>query len=136
MELTSVLLGLTTSIGDASTGMANNGGISTTKLVLRPQLATFNVTNGHLKNLKVIKPIAWGWCLPGQNLHVEDHYVDAKPTNATRDDTISFPFNTPSILRDGFNLSGQNITIDGLVVYMHPSPSQATEIDTLQIHWV
>ncbi|KAG6821856.1 hypothetical protein H0H92_000473 [Tricholoma furcatifolium] len=131
MELTSVSLVLTTSIGDASTGMANNGGISITKLVLRPQLATFNVTNGHMKNLKVIKPIAWGWCLPGKNLHVEHHYVDAKPTNATRDDTISFPFNT-----DGFNLSGQNITIDGLVVYMDPSASQATEIDTLQIHRV
>ncbi|KAJ2915343.1 hypothetical protein MD484_g5079, partial [Candolleomyces efflorescens] len=75
---------------------------------LRPQLATFNVTNGFLSNLKVIKPIAWGWNLPGQNIRVENHFVDAKPENATRDDTQSFPFNT-----DGFNVSGQNITIDG-----------------------
>ncbi|KAG6819919.1 hypothetical protein H0H93_007390 [Arthromyces matolae] len=75
---------------------------------LRPQLATFNVTNGFLKNLKVIKPVAWGWNLPGRNIHVENHYVDAAPTNGTRDTTTSFPFNT-----DGFNLSGQNITIDG-----------------------
>ncbi|KAG6806334.1 hypothetical protein H0H92_011716, partial [Tricholoma furcatifolium] len=44
-------------------------------------------------------------------------YVDAKPTNETREDTISFPFNTPSILRDGFNLSGQNITIDRYTGY-------------------
>ncbi|RXW14388.1 hypothetical protein EST38_g11464 [Candolleomyces aberdarensis] len=61
---------------------------------LRPQLATFNVTNGFLSNLKVIKPIAWGWNLPGQNIRVENHFVDAKPDNATRDDTQSFPFNT------------------------------------------
>ncbi|KAJ3523956.1 hypothetical protein NMY22_g11209 [Coprinellus aureogranulatus] len=76
--------------------------------VLRPQLATFNVTNGALRNLKVIKPIAWGWNLPGQNIIVQNHYVDAAPGNATREDSKSFPFNT-----DGFNLSGKNITIDG-----------------------
>ncbi|EAU87521.2 hypothetical protein CC1G_11193 [Coprinopsis cinerea okayama7 len=75
---------------------------------LRPHLATFNVTNGLLKNLKIIKPIAWGWSIPGQNIRIENHFVDAKPENATRDDTVSFPFNT-----DGFNLSGKNITIDG-----------------------
>ncbi|CAA7262631.1 unnamed protein product [Cyclocybe aegerita] len=75
---------------------------------LRPQLATFNVTNGLLRGLKVIKPVAWGWNLPGKNIRVENHFVDAKPDNGTRDDTVSFPFNT-----DGFNLSGQNITIDG-----------------------
>ncbi|KAG6865308.1 hypothetical protein C0991_003610 [Blastosporella zonata] len=39
--------------------------------ILRPQLATFNVTNGFLKNLKVIKPIAWGWNLPGKNIRVD-----------------------------------------------------------------
>ncbi|KAG9217737.1 hypothetical protein CCMSSC00406_0003574 [Pleurotus cornucopiae] len=76
--------------------------------ILRPQLATFNVTNGLLRKLKVIKPVAWGWNLPGQNIRVEDHFVDAAPDNSTRDSTVSFPFNT-----DGFNLSGQNITIDG-----------------------
>ncbi|KAK0463055.1 pectin lyase fold/virulence factor [Desarmillaria tabescens] len=75
---------------------------------LRPQLATFNVTNGLLRGLKVIKPVAWGWNLPGQNIRVENHFVDAKPDNGTRDDTTSFPFNT-----DGINVSGQNITIDG-----------------------
>ncbi|TFK37604.1 pectin lyase fold/virulence factor [Crucibulum laeve] len=75
---------------------------------LRPQLATFNVTNGFLRSLKVIKPVAWGWNLPGKNIRVENHFVDAKPDNGTRDSTISFPFNT-----DGFNLSGQNITVDG-----------------------
>ncbi|KAF9444955.1 glycoside hydrolase family 28 protein [Macrolepiota fuliginosa MF-IS2] len=76
--------------------------------ILRPQLATFNVTNGLLRKLKVIKPIAWGWNLPGKNLRVEDHFVDAAPHNGTRDTTVSFPFNT-----DGLNLSGQNITVDG-----------------------
>ncbi|KAG6827924.1 hypothetical protein H0H87_003324 [Tephrocybe sp. NHM501043] len=74
---------------------------------LRPQLATFNVTNGFLKNLKVIKPVAWGWNLPGQNIRVENHFVDAAPNNGTRETTTSFPFNT-----DGFNLSGHNITVD------------------------
>lgn len=76
--------------------------------ILRPQLATFNVTNGLLRKLKVIKPIAWGWNLPGRNLRVEDHFVDAAPHNGTRDNTVSFPFNT-----DGLNLSGHNITVDG-----------------------
>jgi hypothetical protein len=41
-------------------------------------------------------------------VRVENHYVDAKPNNSTRNSTVSFPFNT-----DGFNLSGQNITVDG-----------------------
>ncbi|KAJ8502997.1 hypothetical protein ONZ45_g11243 [Pleurotus djamor] len=76
--------------------------------ILRPQLATFNVTNGLLRKLKVIKPIAWGWNVPGQNVRIEDHFVDAAPSNSTREQTVSFPFNT-----DGFNLSGQNITLDG-----------------------
>ncbi|KAJ8690609.1 hypothetical protein PTI98_012024 [Pleurotus ostreatus] len=62
--------------------------------ILRPQLATFNVTNGLLRKLKVIKPVAWGWNLPGQNIRVEDHFVDAAPDNSTRDSTVSFPFNT------------------------------------------
>ncbi|KAH6911974.1 pectin lyase fold/virulence factor [Coprinopsis sp. MPI-PUGE-AT-0042] len=75
---------------------------------LRPHLATFNVTNGVLKNLKVIKPIAWGWSVPGKNILIQNHFVDAQPNNATRDDTVSFPFNT-----DGFNFGGQNITLDG-----------------------
>jgi galacturan 1,4-alpha-galacturonidase len=51
-------------------------------------LATFNVTNGLLRNLKVIKPIAWGWNLPGKNLRVENHFVDAAPHNGTRDNTV------------------------------------------------
>ncbi|KAG8993617.1 hypothetical protein FRB90_000651, partial [Tulasnella sp. 427] len=76
--------------------------------VLRPQLATFNVSTGSIENIKVIKPIAWGFNLPGTNLKVKNHFVDAAPNNGTRDQTISFPFNT-----DGFNLSGQNITLDG-----------------------
>ncbi|KAJ6615428.1 pectin lyase fold/virulence factor [Mycena sp. CBHHK59/15] len=74
----------------------------------RPQLATFNVTNGLLRNLKVIKPIAWGWNLPGKNLRVENHFVDAKPDNGTRQSTVSLIF-----LLSGINVSGQNITIDG-----------------------
>ncbi|KZV87819.1 putative endopolygalacturonase [Exidia glandulosa HHB12029] len=76
--------------------------------ILRPQLATFNVTNGLLSGLKVIYPVAWGFNLPGKNIRVENHYVWARPTNGTRDVTTSFPFNT-----DGLNVSGQNITIDG-----------------------
>ncbi|KAJ7794678.1 pectin lyase fold/virulence factor [Mycena olivaceomarginata] len=75
---------------------------------LRPYLATFNVTNGLMRNLKVIKPVAWGWNLPGTNLRVENHFMDAAPDNGTRWNTVSFPFNT-----DGINISGQNITVDG-----------------------
>jgi hypothetical protein len=71
-------------------------------------LATFNVTNGLLSGLKVIQPVAWGFNLPGNNIRVENHYVHAKPTNGTRQDTWSFPFNT-----DGFNIAGHNVVIDG-----------------------
>ncbi|EKM76209.1 hypothetical protein AGABI1DRAFT_131529 [Agaricus bisporus var. burnettii JB137-S8] len=77
--------------------------------ILRPQLATFNVTNGLLRKLKVVKPIAWGWNLPGKNLRVEDHFVDAAPHNGTRDNTVSFPFNTDGI----FYPLESNITVDG-----------------------
>uniref|UniRef100_A0A0W0G391 galacturonan 1,4-alpha-galacturonidase n=1 Tax=Moniliophthora roreri TaxID=221103 RepID=A0A0W0G391_MONRR len=80
--------------------------------ILRPQLATFNVTNGLLSGLKVIKPIAWGWNLPGKNIRVENHFVDAQPDNATRTSTVSFPFNTDG-KSDCINVSGNNITIDG-----------------------
>ncbi|KAF8918384.1 pectin lyase fold/virulence factor [Mucidula mucida] len=83
---------------------------------LRPQLGTFNVTNGLLRGLKVIKPIAWGWNLPGQNIRVENHFVDAQPNNGTRDNTVSFPFNTDGMdfmFSFGINVSGHNITIDG-----------------------
>jgi hypothetical protein len=65
-----------------------------------------------LTSHQVIKPVAWGWFLPGANLRVENHYMDAKPDNGTRLDTVvcgfflsffaqadeccgqSFPFNT------------------------------------------
>lgn len=76
--------------------------------ILRPQLATFNVSTGTIQNIKVIKPVAWGFNIPGTNIKVTDHFVDAAPNNGTRDQTTSFPFNT-----DGFNMSGQNITLDG-----------------------
>ncbi|KAJ7938206.1 pectin lyase fold/virulence factor, partial [Mycena leptocephala] len=64
---------------------------------LRPQLAVFNV----------IKPVAWGWFLPGANLRVENHYMDAKPDNGTRLDTVVC----------GINISGQNVTVDGYGFY-------------------
>lgn len=35
----------------------------------------------------MIKPVAWGWNLPGKNIRVENHFVDAKPDNGTRDVT-------------------------------------------------
>ncbi|KAG8949362.1 hypothetical protein FRC04_008597 [Tulasnella sp. 424] len=76
--------------------------------ILRPQLATFNVSTGTIQNIKVIKPVAWGFNVPGTNVKISNHFVDAAPNNGTRDQTTSFPFNT-----DGFNLSGQNITLDG-----------------------
>ncbi|CAG7850819.1 Probable exopolygalacturonase C; AltName: Full=Galacturan 1,4-alpha-galacturonidase C; AltName: Full=Poly(1,4-alpha-D-galacturonide)galacturonohydrolase C; Flags: Precursor [Serendipita indica DSM 11827] len=75
---------------------------------LRPQLATFNVTKGWISKIKVIKPVAWGFNIPGVNITITDHFVDAAPGNSTRDSTISFPFNT-----DGFNMAGQNIVLDG-----------------------
>ncbi|KXN82273.1 putative exopolygalacturonase C [Leucoagaricus sp. SymC.cos] len=76
--------------------------------ILRPQLATFNVTSGLLRKLKVIKPIAWGWNLPGKNLRIEDHFVDAAPHNGTHDNTVACYSSTVRL-----NLSGQNITVDG-----------------------
>ncbi|KAF8064192.1 pectin lyase fold/virulence factor [Lyophyllum atratum] len=78
--------------------------------VLRPQLATFNVTNGLLKDLKVIKPVAWGWNLPGKNIRVENHFVDAAPKNGTRETTTE---TDTVVVVFRFNLSGHNITVDG-----------------------
>jgi hypothetical protein len=69
---------------------------------------SFNVTNGKIANINVIKPIAAGFSVPGTNITIRNHFVDAMPVNGTRDQTTSFPFNT-----DGFNLSGTNITLDG-----------------------
>ncbi|KAJ7242664.1 pectin lyase fold/virulence factor [Mycena rebaudengoi] len=39
------------------------------------------------------QPVAWGWNLPGTNLRVENHFMDAAPDNGTRWNTVSFPFN-------------------------------------------
>ena len=92
-------------LGEDSMASVNSGGISATgyayhlpfflaftfsqsEQILRPQLATFNVTNGLLRGLKVIKPVAWGWNLPGKNILVQNHFVDAKPDNGTRDNTV------------------------------------------------
>ncbi|KAG8929211.1 hypothetical protein FRC03_001121 [Tulasnella sp. 419] len=77
---------------------------------LRPQIGTFNVTNGLIQDQKIRFPVAWGWHVPGKNIKIKDHYVWAKPTNiqGSRDATPGFPFNT-----DGFNIAGENIEIDG-----------------------
>ncbi|PVF94155.1 pectin lyase-like protein [Serendipita vermifera] len=74
----------------------------------RPYMVTFNVNGGTISRMKVIKPIAHGFRIPGKNIVIKDHYVDAMPSNGTRDTAASFPFNT-----DGFNIGGQNITLDG-----------------------
>lgn len=74
--------------------------------ILRPQLATFNVTGGLLSGLKVVKPIAWGWNLPGKNIRVENHYVDAYPLNSTRENTVvSTPYFNISLVFLTVNIS-------------------------------
>ncbi|KAH8921542.1 glycoside hydrolase family 28 protein [Atractiella rhizophila] len=78
----------------------------------RPRLAVFNVTNGYLAKLKHKQMIAWSWSLPGSNILVEKCYSDNRPTNGTRDETISFPFNT-----DGFNVGGKNVRINNYFGY-------------------
>ncbi|KIM28546.1 glycoside hydrolase family 28 protein [Serendipita vermifera MAFF 305830] len=74
----------------------------------RPTMVQFNVSHGTISKMKVIKPVAQGFNIPGNNIIIKNHFVDAMPTNGSRDLTASFPFNT-----DGFNIGGQNITIDG-----------------------
>ncbi|KAJ7737192.1 pectin lyase fold/virulence factor [Mycena olivaceomarginata] len=51
---------------------------------LRPYLAMFNV----------IKPVAWGWNLPGTNLRVENHFTGLLHRIMGRAGTRFFPFNT------------------------------------------
>ena len=68
--------------------------------------------NGQIANIKVIKPIAWGFGISGANIQIRNHFVDAAPNNGTRDQTTSFPSNT-----DGFDLTGTNITLDGYYGY-------------------
>ncbi|KAG8818553.1 hypothetical protein FRC18_012428 [Serendipita sp. 400] len=72
----------------------------------RPLMVTFNVATGTISKLKMIKPVAHGIRITGTNILVTQHYVDAK--HGSRDSSVGFPFNT-----DGFNVGGQNITIDG-----------------------
>jgi galacturan 1,4-alpha-galacturonidase len=78
----------------------------------RPRLATFKVKGGLLRNLKHHHMIAWAWELPGSDILVENYYTDNRPTNGTRDSTISFPFNT-----DGINVAGTNVTVHGYYGY-------------------
>ena len=66
------------------------------------------MTNGQIANIKVIKPIAWGFSITGQNIQITNHFVDAAPDNYYLGQTTSFPSNT-----DGIGISGTNVTIDG-----------------------
>ncbi|KAJ3124577.1 hypothetical protein HK100_011190 [Physocladia obscura] len=78
----------------------------------RPRLATFNVNNGYIENLKHHSMIAWSWLVPNNNILIENHYSDNRPSNSTRDETRTFPFNT-----DGINAGGHNITVRGYFGY-------------------
>lgn len=66
------------------------------------------MTNGQIANIKVIKPIAWGFSISGRNIQITNHFVDAAPDNAVLGQTTSFPSNT-----DGIGISGTNVTVDG-----------------------
>jgi hypothetical protein len=69
----------------------------------------FEVDQGQIFNIKVIKPIAWGFGVHGGNIKIRNHYVDAAPDNViNRSQTKAFPSNT-----DGFNFGGTNIDLDG-----------------------
>ncbi|KAF5343966.1 hypothetical protein D9756_011438 [Leucocoprinus leucothites] len=74
--------------------------------ILRPQLATFNVTNGLLRKLKVIKPIAWVGTYPGE--------ICVSRTISSMQRLITERATTLLVsLLIRLNLSGHNITVDG-----------------------
>lgn len=58
----------------------------------RPRMVLYDVDGGTIANMKVIKPIAHGFSIPGSNIKIKNHYVDAIPNNGTRDTSTSFPF--------------------------------------------
>ena len=68
--------------------------------VSRPTMVQFNVSHGTISKMKVIKPIAQGFNIPGNNIIIKDHFVDAMPLNGSRDTTASFPFVCPLLSPD------------------------------------
>ncbi|WWC88832.1 uncharacterized protein L201_003746 [Kwoniella dendrophila CBS 6074] len=73
----------------------------------RPHLWRFNVTNSYLKNIKIRKPIAWVTTLNGNNIDVQNVFVDAATTP-----NGGFPFNT-----DGFDVAAKNVKISDFAIY-------------------
>lgn len=71
----------------------------------RPHLTLFNTTNGRIKYLKSLQPIAWNHRLVGKNISVSHSIIEAFSTGG-------FPFNT-----DGFQVAGTDITIEDSVIY-------------------
>lgn len=72
----------------------------------RPNLMSFNTTDGSMKHFKSRKPIAWGIQLVGSNITITDTIVDAYSVSG------SFPFNT-----DGFDVTATDVTITNSVIY-------------------
>ncbi|WWC62394.1 uncharacterized protein I303_104990 [Kwoniella dejecticola CBS 10117] len=76
-------------------------------LAARPHLWRFNMTNGNIKNIKIRKPIAWVTTLNGNNINVDNVFVDAATTPGG-----GFPFNT-----DGFDVAAKNVKINDFTIF-------------------
>lgn len=69
----------------------------------RPHFFSFDVTTLRLRDLKIVKPIAWVFALGGQDIYMTNTYLDAKSDDG-------FPFNT-----DGIDCEANDVVIDGWV---------------------
>ncbi|KAJ7793013.1 hypothetical protein B0H14DRAFT_2623284 [Mycena olivaceomarginata] len=100
----------------------NTDAQATTGDIQRDEWRVLSLDESLMRNLKVIKPVAWGWNLPGTNLRVENHYVDAKPDNGTRWNTVLMgagarvsPLNTSRAGRGG-NGFADNVTWEDITL--------------------
>ncbi|KZV83749.1 pectin lyase-like protein [Exidia glandulosa HHB12029] len=75
--------------------------------VNRPHLINFGVTNGVIKNMKIVDSIAWNFAVSSSNnLHAYGNYIDVRQRPGG-----GFPFNT-----DGFGAGGKNLLIEDNVI--------------------
>ena len=63
------------------------GGVANSLNNARPHFFSFDVTSLRLRDLKILKPIAWVFSLGGDDVYMTDTLLDAKSD-------VGFPFNT------------------------------------------
>ncbi|EJD43225.1 hypothetical protein AURDEDRAFT_199571 [Auricularia subglabra TFB-10046 SS5] len=75
--------------------------------VNRPHLVNFGVTNGVIRNMKIVDSVAWNFAISSStNVHAYGNYIDIRQRPGG-----GFPFNT-----DGFGAGGKNLLIEENII--------------------